>query len=235
MPGSRPVPLTYYHANSGMAKAIAAARGVKNGPLRMAVIGLGTGTLACYARAGDRLTFYEIDQSIVDVATDPKYFSFQPVCAPQAKIVVGDARLTIGDAPDRGYDIIVVDAFSSDAIPIHLLTREAMAAYLAKLAPHGMIVLHISNRYLELASIVAGIADANGLRTRINSQLDEKEDNSRYLYTSTVTVSARDEEDFGALQEPGSGWEPLEPDPDQWVWTDDYSNVVGAMLRHARE
>ena len=235
MPGSRPVPLTYYHANSGMAKTIAAARGKKSGPLDIAVVGLGTGTLACYARPNDRLTFYEIDQSIIDVATDPKYFSFQPVCAPQAQIVLGDARLTIGDAPDGGYDIIIVDAFSSDAIPIHLLTREAMAAYLAKLAPHGMIVLHISNRYLELASIVAGIADANDLQTRINSQLDEKEDNSRYLYTSTVTASARDEKDFGALQEPDSGWEPLEPDPDQWVWTDDYSNVVGAMIRHSRE
>jgi spermidine synthase len=235
MPGARPVPLTYYHANSGMAKTIEAARQKKTGPLNMAVVGLGTGTLACYARPNDRLTFYEIDQSIIDVATNPKFFSFQPICAPQARIVLGDARLTIGDAPDGGYDIIIVDAFSSDAIPIHLLTQEAMAAYLAKLAPRGMIVLHISNRYLELASIVAGIADANGLRTRINSQLDEKEDNSRYLYTSTVTASARDEEDFGALQEPDSGWEPLEPDPDQRVWTDDYSNVVGAMIRHSRE
>lgn len=235
MPGSRPVPLTYYHANSGMAKAIEAARGKKTGPLNMAVIGLGTGTLACYARPNDRLTYYEIDQSIVDVATNPKYFSFLPTCAPQAKIVLGDARLTIGDAPDGAYDLIIVDAFSSDAIPIHLLTREAMAAYLAKLAPQGMIVLHISNRYLELASIVAGIADANNLRTLVNAQLDEKEDGARYIYTSTVTVSARDEEDFGALQEPESGWDPLEPDPGQWVWTDDYSNVVGAMLRHARE
>jgi hypothetical protein len=235
MPGMRPVPLTYYHANSGMAKAIEAARAKKSGPLNMAVVGLGTGSLACYARPNDRLTFYEIDQSIIDVATDPKYFSFQPVCAPHAKIILGDARLTIGDAPEGGYDIIIVDAFSSDAIPIHLLTREAMAAYLAKLAPHGMVVLHISNRYLELASIVAGIADANGLRTRINSQLDEKDDYPRYLYASTVTASARGEDDFGALQEPDSGWEPLEPDPDQWVWTDDYSNVVGAMIRHSRE
>lgn len=235
MPGSRPVPLTYYHANSGMAKTIEAARQKKTGPLSMAVIGLGTGTLACYARPNDHLTFYEIDQSIIDVATDPKYFTFQPVCAPQAKIILGDARLTIGDAPDGSYDIIIVDAFSSDAIPIHLLTREAMAAYLAKLAPHGMIVMHISNRYLDLASIVAGIADANGLRTRINSQLDEKEDGGRYIYTSTVTASARGEADFGALQEPDSGWEPLESDPDQWVWTDDYSNVVGVMIRTSRE
>ncbi len=235
VPGARPVPLTYYHANSGMAKTIEAARQKKTGPLNMAVVGLGTGTLACYARPNDRLTFYEIDQSIIDVATNPKFFSFQSTCAPQAKIILGDARLTIGDAPDGGYDIIIVDAFSSDAIPIHLLTREAMAAYLAKLAPHGMIVLHISNRYLELASIVAGIADANGLKTLVNARLDEKEDETRYIYTSTVTAIARDEEDFGALQEPDSGWDPLEPDPDQWVWTDDYSNVVGAMIRHARE
>lgn len=234
LPGARPVPLAYYHANSGMAKAIEAAR-KKKSALNVAVVGLGTGALACYARAGDNWVFYEIDRSIVDVASNPAYFTYKPLCAPQAKIILGDARLTITDAPNGAYDLIVVDAFSSDAIPIHLLTREAMAAYLSKLAPHGMIVMHISNRHLELASIVAGIAKANGLETLLNSQQDEQEDNARYLYTSTVAAVARAPEDFGALKDATSGWEPLAPDPKQWVWTDDYSNVVGAMIRHLRE
>ncbi len=235
LPGTRPVPLTYYHANSGLAKTIEAARKKKPGPLKVAVIGLGTGTLACYAREGDEWNFYEIDQSIIDVATNPAYFTYKPVCAPQAKIVLGDARLTITDAPDGAYDLIIVDAFSSDAIPIHLLTREAMAAYLSKLAPHGMVVMHISNRHLELASIVAGIAHANGLTALINSRQDEKDDNSRYLYTSSVTAAARAPEDFGVLQDEDSGWDSLEADPEQRVWTDDYSNVIGAMIRHLRE
>jgi len=235
LPGSRPVPLAYYHSNSGLAKTIEAARKKKPGALNVAVVGLGTGALACYTRAGDNWIFYEIDQSIVDVASNPAYFTYKPLCAPQAKVVLGDARLTITDAPNGAYDLIVVDAFSSDAIPIHLLTREAMAAYLSKLAPHGMIVMHISNRHLELASIVAGIASANGLETLINSQQDEQEDSAHYLYTSTVTAVARAPEDFGALKEANSGWEPLAPDPKQWIWTDDYSNVVGAMIRHLRE
>jgi len=235
LPGTRPVPLTYYHANSGMAKTIAAVRARKNGPLKVAVVGLGTGTLACYALPNDEWSFYEIDRSIVDAATNPKYFTFKSVCAPKARIVLGDARLTMADAPDGAYDLIVVDAFSSDAIPIHLLTREAMAIYLSKLAPDGVVVMHISNRHLDLAPVVAGIAEANGLETLINAKLDEQEDNNRYLYTSTVTASARKPEDFGSLAEPESGWVPLEPDPKQWVWTDDYSNVIGAMIRHLKE
>jgi spermidine synthase len=235
LPGLRPVPLAYYHANSGLAKTIEAARRKKPDALNVAVIGLGTGALACYARKEDSWTFYEIDQSIVDVASNPAYFTYKPICAPDAKLVLGDARLTITDAPDGAYDLIVVDAFSSDAIPIHLLTREAMAAYRAKLAPHGMVVMHISNRHLELASIVAGIAKANGLEALINSQQDEHENSARYLYTSTVTAIARTPADFGGLESAESGWEPLTPDPKQWVWTDDYSNVIGAMIRHLRE
>jgi spermidine synthase len=235
LPGARPVPLAYYHSNSGLAKTVEAARKKKPVALNVAVIGLGTGALACYARTADNWTFYEIDQSIVDVASNPAYFTYKPICAPNAKLVLGDARLTITNAPNGAYDLIVVDAFSSDAIPIHLLTREAMAAYLAKLAPHGMIVLHISNRHLELASIVAGIAKANGLEARINSQQDEHEDSARYLYTSTVTAIARLPADFGSLESANTGWEPLRPDPKQWVWTDDYSNVIGAMIRHLRE
>lgn len=235
LPGTRPVPLTYYHAGSGLARTITASRSKIKGPMRVAVIGLGTGTLACYAQKGDTWTFYEIDQSIVDIATDRRYFTFKTACAPDAKIILGDARLTLEDAADGAYDLIIVDAFSSDAIPIHLLTREAMATYLAKLAPHGMVVMHVSNRHLELESIVAGIADANGLKTRINVRQDEHEDSTRYLYTSTVTASARATEDFGALQETAEGWDEIEPDPKQWVWTDDYSNVVGAMIRHMRD
>src|SRR5262249_51063347 len=141
----KPEPLAYYHVQSGIAQGIGALRERKSGPVHFAVVGLGAGAIACYVRDGDTITFYEIDQSMVDVATGPGYFSYTSSCAPDANIVLGDARLTLGDAADGGYDLIVVDAFSSDAIPVHLLTREAMALYLTKLAPGGIVLMHVSN------------------------------------------------------------------------------------------
>jgi spermidine synthase len=204
--------------------------------LRAAVVGLGSGSLACYFKEGDTFDFYEIDQSIVDLATDPGYFTYYSSCAPDANIIVGDARLTMTDARDGAYDIIIVDAFTSDAIPIHLMTKEAMATYLAKLAPRGIVVLHISNRHMELGSVVAGIAKENGLTTRIYyKEIPEEEDSDKYMFSSTVTASARSPEDFGSLAQGENAWEDIEPDPKQWVWTDDYSNVIGAMIRHMNE
>ena len=233
---AKPVPLTYYHAKSPMARAIEAMRSKKPGPLRAAVVGLGSGSLACYFKEGDTFDFYEIDQSIVDLATDPGYFTYYSSCAPDANIIVGDARLTMTDARDGAYDIIIVDAFTSDAIPIHLMTKEAMATYLAKLAPRGIVVLHISNRHMELGSVVAGIAKENGLTTRIYyKEIPEEEDSDKYMFSSTVTASARSPEDFGSLAQGENAWEDIEPDPKQWVWTDNYSNVIGAMIRHMNE
>ncbi len=233
-PDAKPVPLTYYHANSGIAQAIHAMREKKPGALRFAVIGLGTGSISCHAREGDTWNFYEIDQSIIDVASDPGYFTFLSSCTPDAKIVLGDARLTLADASDSVYDLIIVDAFSSDAIPIHLLTQEAMAIYLKKLAPGGIVLMHISNRHMELGSVVAGIAQANGLVTRQNSRANENEDSDKYLFSSTVAACARADADFGALARQEKGWEYL-PAAAQRVWTDDYSNIVGAMLRNLGE
>ena len=135
--------------------------------------------------------------------------------------------------PTASYDIIYVDAFSSDAIPIHLLTREAMAIYLRKLAPHGIAVIHVSNRYLELASVVSGIAAANGAVARVNDGSDVVEKVSEYLFVGTVVAVARNDADFGALA--FSNYWPLKtPDLNQWVWTDDYSNVVGAIMRQIK-
>ncbi|MBL8672118.1 MAG: fused MFS/spermidine synthase, partial [Alphaproteobacteria bacterium] len=142
----RPEPLTYYHRGSPMARVLAAARESAGGPLRVAVIGLGTGSLACYARPGDVWRFFEIDPAIVRVARDPARFSFLSSCAPDVPIVLGDARLTLAALPDASFDVIVVDAFSSDAIPVHLMTREAMAIYRAKAVPGGLVALHVSNR-----------------------------------------------------------------------------------------
>ena len=229
----RPELLLYYWDGSAIAQAFDAVRARTGGPIRFAVIGLGAGSLACRAGPEDTVHYYEIDPAIVRIARDPSLFSFLPICRPDAPITLGDARLTLEEAPDAGYDLIVVDAFSSDAIPIHLLTREAMAIYLRKLSPHGMVVMHVSNRHLELASVVAGIAAANGLITRVNDSMSLDEVANRYKFVGTIAAVARREADFGRLAQ-APDWERRAPDPRQWVWTDDYSDIVGSLLRHIR-
>ncbi|HXL69379.1 MAG TPA: fused MFS/spermidine synthase [Xanthobacteraceae bacterium] len=224
----RPVPLSYYHARSGIGRAVKAVRERKKAPIRMAVVGLGAGSSACLVEAREGLSFYEIDPLAVRIARNPRYFHYLQRCAPTADIVLGDARLTLADAANGQYDAIVVDAFSSDAIPIHLLTREAMAIYANKLAPRGVVIFHVSNRHLELVSVVAGIARANGFVAR--SLRADEEAGSEYMYATTTVAVARADADFGALAK-AEDWELAEPDPGQWVWTDDYSNVIGAVLR----
>ncbi len=233
----RPELTTYYYASAAIAQAVAQARLNKNGPINYAVVGLGTGTLACHKQEKDRVSYYEIDPTTIEIATNPKRygFSFLAQCAPDANIVLGDARLTIADAPDGSYDFIIIDAFSSDAIPIHLMTKEAVEIYKRKLAPRGILVMHISNRHLELASVVAGIAAANGMvvRTHNTTEGDTEVSDDDYKFSGTVSAIVRKPEDFGALNE-AKHWMDQKPDPRQWVWTDDYSNVLGAMIRHSR-
>jgi hypothetical protein len=167
---------------------------------------------------------------VVKMARDPKYFRYITECAPDVPIRLGDARLTLAETNDK-YDLIVLDAFSSDAIPIHLMTREAMSIYLQRLAPNGIVLMHISNRHMELASVVAGIAQANGLVSRMNNRAArEGEEDSKYLFTSTVVISARDDADFATLTQ-DADWSVIEPPAGQRIWTDDYSNVIGAVIR----
>jgi hypothetical protein len=228
----RPEVISYYHKDGGIGQAIAAIRERKGGPLRVAVIGLGSGTLACASEPGESWKFFEIDQSMVNTARDPKYFTFIQNCDPDLKPVIGDARLTFAKEPDGIYDLIIVDAYSSDAIPIHLATEEAMEIYKQKLAPQGAVLMHVSNRHLELSSVVVGIADANNLKSWVYSE-DSGRDNE-YIFSTTVVVSAREEADVGALAS-SDKWELTETEDNQRVWTDDYSNVLGAVWRRLRD
>jgi hypothetical protein len=168
---------------------------------------------------------------MIATARDPKYFNFVEKCAPDLKVVLGDARLTFAKEPDGAYDLVIVDAYSSDAIPIHLATQEAMAIYKRKLAPGGAVMMHVSNRNLELASVAVGIADANDLTSRVYSE-DSGRDNE-YIFATTVVISARDDADLGALAT-SSSWVATPPTPGQRVWTDDYCNVLGAVWRQLR-
>ena len=230
----RPPLITYYHENSPMGVTVKAVRARVGGPIKVAVVGLGTGTFACFAEPGDSFKFYEIDATVETLARNSGRFHYLERCAPDAPVVLGDARLTLAESSDQ-YDLIVLDAFSSDAIPIHLMTREAMAIYLSKLAPHGIVMMHISNRHMELGSVVAGIAHANGLVSRVNNRAArEGEDDARYIFTSNVVISAREEADFGELLE-DKDWSELTIDAKQRIWTDDYSNIVGAIWRNLRK
>jgi hypothetical protein len=230
----RPEMISEFQSGAGIAQTFDAVRNRVGGPISYAVVGLGTGSLACQARPEDSPTYYELDSDIIRIARDPKLFNFVSECRPDIRIVQGDARLSLAEAPDQAYDLIFVDAFIGAAIPVHLLTREAMALYLRKLKPHGIVAIHVSNYHLELASVVAGIAGANGAITREYDGGDVKEDASQQKWVPRVAAVAVHDEDFGEIAK-SRFWPTLPPNPRQRIWTDDYSNVLAALLRRLRE
>ena len=192
----------------------------------MAVIGLGAGSLACYGAPGQRFTFYEIDPTVVAIARDPRYFTFLQQCPPTVRVVLGDGRLSLATAPDASYGLIVLDAFSSDAIPGHLLTREAIRLYLHKLAEPGVLAFHISNNRLDLEPAVANLAHDSQLvgLTQFDETVTADEARAGKAPSHWV-VLARRWEDLRALTTDGR-WRALAARPDKTVWTDDFSNVL---------
>ncbi|MBI1918736.1 MAG: fused MFS/spermidine synthase [Planctomycetes bacterium] len=230
-------PLTYYHRTGPIGHVF--EKWLKPTPAgrRIAVVGLGTGSLAWYARAGDDWTFYEIDPAIRDVAENPNYFRFLSECpAGKPLIVVGDARIRLQEAPPRAFDLIVLDAFSSDAIPTHLLTVEAFRLYLDKLTDGGVIALHVSNRYVSLQPILARLAERFQPRLAIRGWHDSAGSDAPGKLPAEWVILARREADFGPLVWPHGPdkpavtvWEPLRPDADTPLWTDGFSNLLGAL------
>lgn len=226
--GGLPSLLSYYYPEGPMAEVIDAARAAHHGALgRVAVVGLGTGTLACHSKPGENWTFFEIDPEVIRIARDPHLFTFMSGCAPGAPVVAGDARLTLEASPGQ-YDLIVLDAFSSDSIPVHLLTREALAGYLAKLSPHGVIIAHISNRHLDVASVVANVAQSQGLVSFLREDDRAGDFMKTFQANARLVVMARSADDVGSV---AGKWTPLHSDPTSALWTDDYSNILGVMLR----
>jgi hypothetical protein len=182
--------------------------------------------MACYLRPGESLTFYEIDPAVERIASDPRYFTFLSQCEPSSQIVLGDARLKLRDAPDHGYDLIVLDAFSGDTVPMHLITREALALYLRKLAPGGTLAFHISNRYLKLAPVLGALAQDAGLVCLIDRDTNVTEaESGQGKRASEWVVMARAKADLGELGT-DAHWAPLEAPSGTHVWTDDYSNLI---------
>ncbi|MBN8913673.1 MAG: fused MFS/spermidine synthase, partial [Rhizobiales bacterium] len=227
-------PVTYYHAYGPMASAVrltsmmaAAARAEPS----FGVVGLGAGSLACHSSAGENWRFFEIDPVVVSIANSRK-FTFLANCQPDAHIVLGDARLTLTNESDGLYDLLIVDAFSSDAIPVHLLTAEALRLYAAKIKPEGAVVLHISNRYLDLEQVLAAtIPTVDGLHALTIE--DQSEDDGYNVTSSTVVVF-------------GKSWQAIDrfriipgarnlPEPKLKPWTDDFSDVLGPFLSQYRK
>jgi spermidine synthase len=227
-PERRREPLTYYHAMGPLGQVFPALDA--QAPRRaIAVVGLGAGSVACYGKPGQRWTFYEIDPTVFRIARSPRFFTFLRDCPPKQFVILGDARLTLARAPDSTYDLIVLDAYSSDAPPLHLLTLDAVRLYLTKLAPGGVLVLNISNRHLVLEPVVGAIARAAGLVARTRSDPDvAAAERLAGKVESQWVVMARRAEDLGALVDDPLWKAPAAP-PALAPWTDDFASLLTAF------
>lgn len=221
-----PRPLSYYSRRGPAAQAFAELPRATTA--NVATMGLGAGSLACYARPGGRFTFYEIDPTVVKIARDPRLFSFLRDCPVRPRVVIGDGRRGLERAPRGGLGMVVLDAFSSDAVPVHLITRDAVELYLARLTPHGAILFNLSNRYLHLEPVIANIGGDLGLTCRIQRHLPTRGERRRGYVPSTWAMLVRSPPDLGRV-EGDRRWRSCRPDPSARTWTDDYSNPVAVI------
>lgn len=229
-------PISYYPATSGVGLALAKAPELYGPSASIGVVGLGTGTLACYRKPGQYWQFFEIDPLMIDIARERKIFSFLERCAPDVPITLGDARLTLAQVPQGRFDILALDAFSSDAIPMHLLTKEAFATYSQALKPDGLLLVHISNRYIDLNPVVAAEAKANGWYAALRHDSPTEALQNRGDRASQWIALSRDPKKLAALTGQvdtmknryyvADQWLQLDPPGDTDPWTDDYASVL---------
>jgi len=219
-------PLTYYAPETGIGQSVRMTQS-RLEVANIGLVGLGTGALATYGRAEDQFTFYEIDPLVIRFARDPKLFTYLSDCSKaRMEFVLGDARFQLQNAPDQSYDLLVIDAFSSDSVPAHLMTREAIALYLSKIKPDGAVLFHLSNRYLELRDpVMKAVAELDGLALTQVRRIKRK---SPYVASSTITVIATKSQ---------KGMDPFRADP-RWrgrdisqkhSWRDDHTNLIGTL------
>ena len=223
-PARRSEPTSYYGRTSGIGRAIAAATAAEPaGPRRVGLIGLGAGTLAGYGRAGDVYRVYEINPQVFELADTE--FSFLRDSPAKIERVLGDARLALEGEPPQGFDVLAVDAFSGDSVPIHLITAEAMDVYLRHLRPGGVVAFHVTNRFLALAPVVAKIAESKGLHAVLVH--DDTADTAWLRDTDWVLV-ARDAQTL-AREPIGAAASAIAPVAGMRPWTDDFNNLLGVL------
>jgi hypothetical protein len=215
-------PTSYYVESSGIGRLL---RALSGRPLEVGIVGLGTGTIAAYGKPGDRYHFFEIDPAVVNVAQ--RYFTYLSDSLAAVQVHLGDGRLLLRNGEARRFDVLAVDAFSGDSIPVHLLTREAVALYLERLEPDGVIALHVSNRYLDLRPVVGRIAADMGLQwAYVEDEIGEHDDPEKASSDWILLARERGVLDATLIQEavrelPGAG--------PKRAWTDDYSNIAQVM------
>ena len=227
-------PMTYYAPATPIGQAVMMVQKRPQEGVDIGVVGLGSGALAAYRRKHDTLTYFEIDPKVLHFAENPKDFTYISNCAEgPVDVVMGDARLSLHKQPPSRFDILVVDAFSSDSVPTHLLTTEALREYLRVIKPNGVVLLHLSNRNLEITS--SSIATARAVGAPVLAQLYMEPDGSYYLWaiSTEAIVLARSPEglkDFAA----DARWRQA-PKVKTAPWTDDYTNLIGALWRHSTQ
>lgn len=238
-PGREREPTTYYGRQSGVGLALDKAEALAGPRAAVGIVGLGAGTLSCYRRPGQRWTIFEIDPVMVEVARDPRKFTYLAECAGDTPIIIGDARLQIEKLPPARFDILVIDAFSSDAIPLHLMTREAIGIYARALKPGGILLIHISNRFFDLEPVLDREARARGWASAIRIDPGPADDDFAELTGSSWVALTATPERMAQLT---GGLRPRKDaaDPDAWVplerragfkrWTDDYASTLPVLL-----
>ncbi len=227
-------PLVYY-ANSTPIGQVFLSEEREKPALRIGAVGLGTGSVAAYVRRDDHLTFFEIDPQVIRVSSDPRHFSYTTLCAKGVvDYVLGDARLTVSKQPSEVFDILLIDAFSSDAVPTHLLTTEAVRGYLTHLKPDGVLILHLSNRNLDLNSPAQAVAKAAGGVAMIQHYRPTADvDRGGWPSPEDAVIVAKSAAGLAQFSH-DPRWRPTDPDRVR-PWTDDYTNLFGALWRRSLE
>jgi hypothetical protein len=222
----RGAPLSYFHRTGPIGQAFLSLPAISQVP-EVAVVGLGVGSLAAYAGPGQHWTFYEIDPAIERIARDPHFFTYLRDCASRCSTVIGDARLSLTRARPNQFGLIVLDAFSSDAIPLHLLTEQALGLYLTRLDRHGILALHISNRHLALGPVLGRLARTHGL-IALEQQQDVSSGIESGKASSDWIIMARDEADLGTLTR-DPRWTKPAVSQSTPLWTDDFTNILSVV------
>ena len=221
-----PEPIVYYSRRGPVGQLFAS---LDPASLReVGVVGLGAGSISCYRQPGQNWTFFEINPSIVAMAQSGRHFTFMKSCAPDARIVIGDARLSLESERSGRFDMLVLDAFSSDSIPVHLLTREAFKTYLDKLEPDGLLVIHVSNRYLNLVPAVANLGGEMHMKVLKRTFMPTSEEADRMITGATWMVLSKNAPLIARLAS-DTRWREIAPNPDFPTWTDSYSNIWSVL------